>query len=76
MEIGKIHYIGIGAGLAIILTSLLFIGTNFFFLMIGIGILVGALPFVISSINENRVANEKEEMFAIISYLITEYNFN
>jgi len=63
MEIKKIHWIGIGAALAIILTSLLLINTRFFFFIFGIGILIGALPFVLSIVKETRVAAEKEEMF-------------
>jgi len=63
MELNKLHYSGIGAGVFILLISLLFMSSNAFFLIIGVGILVGALPFVITLINENRVAGEKEEMF-------------
>lgn len=63
MEIKKIHFIGIGLALAVFGASFLFSGTKLFFLVIGIGVLVGALPFVVSIINENRVDVEKEEMF-------------
>jgi flagellar protein FlaJ len=63
MEIKKIHYIGLGAALIIIGLSFLFQGTKLFFLIVGIGVLAGILPFVISLINEGRVENEKEEMF-------------
>ena len=31
--------------------------------MIGLGVLVGVTPFVISIIIESKIANEKEEMF-------------
>jgi len=68
MEIKKIHYIGIGVALFIIGVAFLFKllvpeDTKFFFLFMGIGVLVGVLPFVISLINETRVDLEKEEMF-------------
>jgi flagellar protein FlaJ len=63
MELKKIHYIGIGVGLAIIAFSFLFQDTKLFFLIIGIGVLSGVLPFVISLINETNAENEKEEMF-------------
>lgn len=63
MEINKIHWIGIGASIAILLTSLFFIQTNLFFLIIGVGILAGVSPFVFSIIHENKVTDEKEEMF-------------
>jgi len=63
MEIKKIHLIGMILGGIAIGASFLLIGTTFFFFMIGMGILIGASPFVFSAINETRVANEKEEMF-------------
>lgn len=63
MEMKKIHYIGIGAAVLILALSFLFRGTKLFFLIAGIGVLAGVLPFVITLINENRIDNEKEEMF-------------
>ncbi len=63
MEIKKIHLLGIGAALIIIGLSFLFRDTKLFFLIIGIGVLAGVLPFVISLINETRIETEKEEMF-------------
>ncbi|MGY4884753.1 MAG: type II secretion system F family protein [Nanobdellota archaeon] len=63
MEIKKIHWIGIGAGILIIALSFLFQDTKLFFLLIGIGVLAGVLPFVISLINESKEETEKEEMF-------------
>ncbi|MCX6750122.1 MAG: type II secretion system F family protein [Candidatus Pacearchaeota archaeon] len=63
MEMKKIHYIGIGAAVLIIALSFLFRDTKLFFLIIGIGVLAGALPFVITLINESKAENEKEEMF-------------
>jgi flagellar protein FlaJ len=63
MEIKKIHYIGLGAAIFIIALSFLFRNTNLFFLLIGIGVIAGILPFVISLINETREEVEKEEMF-------------
>lgn len=63
MEIKKIHWIGIGISIIVILSSLLFIGNKFFFLMIGLGVLIGASPFVFTLINETKIESEKEEMF-------------
>lgn len=63
MEIKKIHYIGIGAAVLIIAAAFLFKNTKLFFLIFGVGILAGILPFVISLINETRAETEKEEMF-------------
>jgi len=63
MQIKKIHWIGIGISIAIIITSLFYMDSTFFFFLIGIGILVGVSPFVISTIYETKIASEKEEMF-------------
>lgn len=63
MEIKKTHYIGMGFGLVIIGVSFLFKDTKLFYLILGVGALIGVLPFVISLINETRVEAEKEEMF-------------
>ncbi len=72
MEFKKLHFIGIGVGLVIMLISLLSIGTAYFFFLIGVGILIAASPFVISVINESRVAAEKEEMFLEFSRNLVE----
>jgi pilus assembly protein TadC len=63
MEIKRIHYIGIITGVILILISLFFMKTNFFFFMVGISIIIIASPFVFSVIQENRIENEKQEMF-------------
>lgn len=63
IKIKKSQIIGIVVSLVIILLSLILIGTKFFFLVIGTGILVGIAPFVFSIIHETKVAAEKEEMF-------------
>lgn len=63
MEVKKIHWIGIISALLVMLISLIFIKSDAFFFLIGIGILIGVAPFVFTVIYENRVANQKEEMF-------------
>jgi flagellar protein FlaJ len=63
MELKKVHLFGIGAALIIIGVSFLFRSSKLFFLIIGTGVLIGILPFVISLINETRIDTEKEEMF-------------
>lgn len=57
------HWAGITAGIALIIVSLFFMDTRFFFFMIGIGILSLIAPFVLSIISETNIAAEKEEMF-------------
>lgn len=63
MEFNKTHWIGIGISLIVIITSLFLINTKFFFFTIGIGILLGAFPFVFSMIYETKMNTEREEMF-------------
>ncbi|MCF7910660.1 type II secretion system F family protein [Candidatus Pacearchaeota archaeon] len=63
MKFNKFHWIGIIIGLVIIIFSMLIRETRFFYFVIGIGVLIGVLPFVINLINQNRIEAEKEEMF-------------
>ena len=72
MEIKKIHWIGIIISLAFILSSLFLIGNRFFFFVIGLGILIGIFPFVITIIRGNRISAEKEEMFLEFSRNLVE----
>ena len=72
MRIGLSHKIGIGAFLAIIAGSMFLIGGKLFFLIIGLGVLIGLSPFVITVINETRIGNEKEEMFLEFSRNLVE----
>jgi len=72
MELKKIHWIGIGLGFAIIILSLLFMGTRFFFFVLGLGFLIAASPFVFSLIHETKVTTEKEEMFLEFSRNLVE----
>jgi archaeal flagellar protein FlaJ len=63
MELQKIHKIGIGAGLAIIAVSFLFLKTTFFFFIIWFGIMAAVSPFVVTVMQRTKVEQEKEEMF-------------
>jgi len=72
MDFNKSHWIGIGAGVAIILLSLVLMGTSVFFLILGIGVLVSLAPFVFGIIHETKVTTEKEEMFLEFSRNLVE----
>lgn len=72
MELKKIHFVLLGISLAIIITSFFFSGTRFFFFIFGIGVIIGASPFVFSMIRETNIANEKEEMFLEFSRNLVE----
>lgn len=63
MELKQYHWVAIIISLIVVILSLFFMETNFFFLMIGIGVLIGLAPFVFTVIHETNVQNEKEDMF-------------
>jgi len=72
MEIGKSHITGIVLGIVMIGIGLLLTGTKVYFLMIGLGFVVIALPFVFGIIHEGKIDNEKEEMFLEFSRNLVE----
>ncbi|HUW44150.1 MAG TPA: type II secretion system F family protein [Bacillota bacterium] len=72
MNFQKIKWIGIGISLVIIIFSFLIFNTKYFFLVLGIGILIGAAPFVFSIIRETKIATEKEDMFLEFSRNLVE----
>ena len=72
MEIKKSQIIGIAIGLVVIIVSFFLINTKYFFFLMGIGVLIGAAPFVLSIINQGRIENEKEEMFLEFSRNLVE----
>lgn len=63
MEFKKTHWVGIGIGLVVLISSMFLIGTRFFFFMIGLGVLIGVSPIVLTFIKESKATSEKEEMF-------------
>ena len=72
MELGKSNLVGIIIGIIIIGISFFFSGTNFFFLIIGIGVVATVIPFVLGAMRETRISNEKEEMFLEFSRNLVE----
>jgi flagellar protein FlaJ len=63
MELKRIHWIGIIAGIAVIGLSFVFFGSNLFFFIIWLGALIAAAPFVFTTIQKTAIAGKKEEMF-------------
>ena len=63
MELNKSHLIGIVFSLVIALSSILLRNSPYLFITIGIAIIIGVLPFVLSIIKESKESDEKEEMF-------------
>ena len=72
MEIKKVHWVGAVFSLLIIGVSFLFLGESIVFFMVGIGVIVGVLPFVLTVIYETKISNEKEEMFLEFSRNLVE----
>jgi len=63
MELKKVHWVGMIAGIIVIALSFLFFGQNLFFFILWFGVLIGVSPFVFTTMQKTRVAGEKEEMF-------------
>ena len=64
MKLLKQHYIGIAIGIIIFIANfLLFYGQRVFDFILGIAILVGAMPFILTFMTEVGREKEKEEMF-------------
>lgn len=64
MKLMKQHYAGIAIGIVILIADLaLFMGQKIFAFMIGIALVVVALPFVMTFMTEVGREKEKEEMF-------------
>ncbi len=73
MEIQKFHIIGGIAGLLVMGAAFIFgIESKIFLFLIGIGIVIGATPFVVTIINDTREATQKEEMFLEFSRNLVE----
>jgi flagellar protein FlaJ len=72
MELRKPHWIGMAIGISIIIASLFFMDTRFFFFLIGVGVLSLAAPFVFAIVRETTIAAEKEDMFLEFSRNLVE----
>ena len=64
MEVTPRHFFGIGAALLLmVIVSIFFRETRFFFFLLGIAIVIAALPFFANFLLETGREKEKEEMF-------------
>lgn len=73
MELKRVHAIGLGLGILIIAIALIaFNQAQFFYLLVGIGVLCAVSPFVFTMIRENKVNLEKEDMFLEFSRNLVE----
>jgi len=72
IELTKFQWTGIIVGSIISLISLIFIGQNFFLLILGLGILAAVGPFILAVVTQNKEDKEKEEMFIEFSRNLVE----
>jgi len=73
MEIGKRHIIGIIAAILIIACDVFFLRSDkIFYFILGIGAVIGILPFVVSVIGESSRERENNEMFLEFSRNLAE----
>jgi flagellar protein FlaJ len=72
MELKKSHYIGIIVGAILLVISIFFSTTKYFLLILGLGLIIAAIPFVAGIIIENKRNAEKEEMFLEFSRNLVE----
>lgn len=72
MELNRSHYVGIAIGAIVLVVALILMKTDYFFFLLGIGIILAALPFVLSVIQKNKEDAEKEKMFLEFSRNLVE----
>jgi flagellar protein FlaJ len=67
MKLKKIHWIGIGFGLSLIAAGFLFFlnseEQNLFYFMLGLGLIISFLPFLVNLIGAGKKEHEINEMF-------------
>jgi flagellar protein FlaJ len=63
MEFKKIHLIGIIVGGIILISSIFLMNTKFFFFAIWFGMMIIAIPFVVTTIQQTKEESEKEQLF-------------
>lgn len=73
MQIKKLHVIGMITSAVVLLIDVIFLrGEKMFFFILGIGLLIGVSPFMLSLLTEAKKEKEKEEMFLEFSRNLVE----
>jgi len=73
MKLRKRHWIGIGIALGVIVVDLIFlINEKIFWFVLGIALVIGSLPFILTMILESQREREKESMFLEFSRNLVE----
>src|SRR3989339_453194 len=63
MKTTAIHWVAIASSILILALAVYLMETKAFFVLMGVAVLVGVLPFVLGIMYETRVEREKEQMF-------------
>lgn len=63
MELKQIHWAGIIVGGIILASSMLFMNSQFFFFILWFAVMVIAIPFVLTTVQQTKEEGEKEELF-------------
>ena len=63
MNLKKAKWIGVLIGALIIAISFIFYGEGWFFIAIGVGIIIGVSPYMALTVVEGKINAEKEQMF-------------
>jgi len=72
MEFKDKDLIGIGIALLLIASARFYFDPKYFALIAGAGVIIGSLPIIIRIMRENRISQEKEEMFLEFSRNLVE----
>ncbi len=72
MELKGGDLVGVGIAVALIVIGRFYLDPKYFALITGLGVIFGALPIIIRIIKENKISQEKEEMFLEFSRNLVE----
>lgn len=73
MQIKKLHIIGMITAAIVLLVDIIFLrGDKIFYFILGIGLIIGVSPFMLSIMTDARKEKEKEEMFLEFSRNLVE----
>jgi flagellar protein FlaJ len=63
MELKTARWIGVGLGLIILASAFFFWGKTEFYVIIGVGIIIAVSPYILLTVIDTKINEEKEQMF-------------
>lgn len=63
MELKTARWIGVGLGLVILASAFFFWGKTEFYVIIGVGIIIAVSPYILLTVIDTKINEEKEQMF-------------